>query len=51
MSAQEPIEVVDDEDVEGFGEVNDEFANSSRQLGTYIFRGLRDKTLSSISSR
>ncbi|KAJ5391314.1 hypothetical protein N7509_006804 [Penicillium cosmopolitanum] len=32
MPAQEPIEVVDDEDAEGFEEVDDEFANSSQQL-------------------
>lgn len=42
MPAQEPIEVVDDEDAEGFEEVDDEFANSSQQLGTYSFCGLRD---------
>lgn len=40
MSAQGPIEAVDD--AEGFEEVDDEFANSNQQPGTYSFRRLRN---------
>lgn len=38
MSAQEPIEVVNDD--EGFEEVDDEFANSNERIGKYALRGV-----------
>lgn len=49
MSAQEPIEVIDD--AEGFEEVDDEFVNSSQQLGPYPSHSLSNRILSYTSSR